>query len=186
MTPPVPGLRSRKASAPKRASVASERRKLAAEQAAVVIPRWLSGWRGELILLALVLLGIAIFITGYGVGMRDDTFHTHWFSPLRGTRAAPLAVGNVQGGVIDRSGNMPLLLTVRGLRILPSDETYALSVVRSGQAPVRCAFFGVGTGTTQVHLSCPNLPTEPSDWLITAASEKAGQPERALLRSARR
>jgi hypothetical protein len=160
--------------------VTSERTK-----AAVVIPRWLSGWRGELLLLALVLLGVAIFITGYGVGMRDDTFHTHWYSPLRGTRAAPLAVGNVQGGVIDRSGNMPLLLTVRGLRILPASEAYALSAVRGGQAPARCAFFGVGTGTTQVHLNCPNLPTEPSDWLITTAPKETGQPGKILLRSAR-
>jgi len=174
----------RKASAPKRDSATSERKKAAA-QATAVVPRWLTGWRGELILLALVLLGIAIFITGYGVGMRDDTFHTHWYSPLRGTGAAPLAVGNVQGGVIDRSGNMPLLLTVRGLQILPAGEAYALSAVRSGQAPSRCAFFGVGTGTTQVHLSCPNLPPKPSGWLITTVPKEAGQPGKILLRSAR-
>jgi len=177
----VPDRRS-----PKRVSATSEPTKTAAAQPTAVIPRWLSGWRGELLLLVLVLLGAAVFITGYGVGLRDDTFHTHWYSPLRGTHAAPLAVGNVQGGVIDRSGNMPLLLTVRGLRMPPAGEAYVLSVVRNGQAPARCAFFGVGTGTTQVHLSCPNLPPEPKGWLITTAPNEANRSGTILLRSAQR
>jgi hypothetical protein len=185
MTPAVPDLRSRKTSVTKRASAASERTKSASSQAAGVIPRWLSGWRGELVLLALVLVGIAIFFAGYGVGMRDDTFHTEWYSPLRGTSAAPLAVGSVQGGAIDRSGNTPLLVTVRGLRILPAGATYTLSVIRNGASPVRCGYFGVGTGTTQVHLSCPNLPTAPSDWLVTVTSRPAGQFGKILLRSPR-
>jgi hypothetical protein len=150
-----------------------------------VIPRWLSGWRGELILLALVLLGIAIFFAGYGVGMRDDTFHTHWYSPLRGTRAAPLAVGSVQGSTIDRSGNTPLLLTVRGLRILPDGEDYTLYVNNGDRSPKRCGFFGVGTDTTQVHLSCPNLPVEPGGWLVTTAPNEAGRLGTILLRSPR-
>jgi len=150
-----------------------------------VIPRWLSGWRGELVLLALVLVGIALFFTGYGVGMRDDTFHTDWYSPLRGTGAAPLAVGSVQGGAIDRSGNTPLLVTVRGLRILPAGAAYTLSVIRNGESPELCGHFGVGTGTTQVHLNCPNLPAEPSGWLITTAPKEAGQLGKTLLRSPR-
>ena len=124
MTPAVPDLRPRKPSVAKRASAASERTKSTASQAAGVIPRWLSGWRGELVLLALVLVGVAIFFGGYGVGMRDNTFRTEWYSPLHGTSAAPLAVGSVQGGPIDRSGNTPLLVTLRGLRILPAGAAY--------------------------------------------------------------
>ena len=150
-----------------------------------MIPRWLSGWRGELVLLVLVLLGVATFFAGYGVGMRDDTFHTDWYSPLRGTSAAPLAVGNVQGSSIDRSGNTPLLVTVRGLRILPAGEAYALFVIRSGRSPERCGLFSVGTGTTQIHLSCPNLPAGPSEWLVTTDPKQAGQLGKILLRSPR-
>jgi hypothetical protein len=185
MTPAVPDLRPRKPSVAKRASAASERTKSTASQAAGVIPRWLSGWRGELVLLALVLVGVAIFFAGYGVGMRDNTFRTEWYSPLHGTSAAPLAVGSVQGGPIDRSGNTPLLVTLRGLRILPAGAAYTLSVIRDAASPERCGYFGVGTGTTQVHLSCPNLPVEPSGWLITTASKEAGQLGKTLLRSPR-
>ena len=185
MTPAVPDPRSRKTSARKHFAAASERAKSANPQAKVVNPRCLSGWRGELALLVLVLLGVTTFFAGYGVGMRDDTFHTHWYSPLRGTGAAPLAVGNVQGGSIDRSGNTPLLVTVRGLRILPAGEAYALSVIRSGRSPERCGLFGVGAGTTQVHLNCPNLPAKPSGWIVTTDSKQPGEPGKILLRSPR-
>jgi hypothetical protein len=186
MNPAVPDRQPRKTPVAKRASIASERTESATSQATGVVPRWLSGWRGELVLLALVLVGIAIFFVGYGVGVRDDTFRTDWYSPLRGTSAAPLAVASVQGGAIDRSGNTRLLVTVRGLRILPAGATYVLSVIRNGASPEHCGYFGVGKGTTQIHLSCPNLPAAPNDWLITIAPKTAAQFGKILLRSPRR
>jgi hypothetical protein len=119
-----------------------------------------------LLLLLLLLLAIAIFFTGYGIGMRDETFGTAWYSALDGTRAAPLAVGSVQGGSIDDAGNTPLLITVRGLRVLTGGERYVLYVMRARRAPMRCGTFSVSTGATRVHLSYPGLPDEPRGWLI--------------------
>jgi hypothetical protein len=131
-----------------------------------------SHWRREVALLALVLLGVAVFSTGYATGRHDDTFRTSWYSPLQGTSAAPLTVGSVQGGPIDPVGNTPLLVTVRGLRILPANERYVLYVLDAKRVPSRCGAFFVGESTTQVKLSYPGLPKEPHGWKI--ARERKG------------
>jgi hypothetical protein len=184
MTPPVQPPKTR--SSGKGASPPSRQAPTAIPnpgQAAPVVPRWLRGWRGELVLLSLLVLALAIFFTGYWVGMRDDTFHTSWYSPLDGTRAAPLAVGSVQGGRADRSGNTPLLITVRGLKILPSAERYVLYLVRPGRESVRCGQFSVGRGTTQVHLSAAGLPVEPRHWLVARELEDASRIGTVVLRT---
>lgn len=147
--------------------------------------RLLSGWRGEVILLSLLLLGFAVFLLGYGVGAHDDTFRTSWVSPLGGTRAAPYAVGSVQGGPPDRGGNTPLLVTVRGLEILPAGERYVLYVRRFDRPTARCGEFTVGTGTTQVHLSYPGLTREPRGWLIARGPATTGGIGQILLRTTR-
>jgi hypothetical protein len=123
-------------------------------------------WRREVTLLALVLLGIVIFFAGYATGRHDDTFLTSWYSPLRGTGSAPLSVGSVQGGPIDPVGNTALLVTVRGLPILPASEHYVLYVLDAKRVPSRCGAFSVGKGTTQVKLSYPGLPKKPHGWKI--------------------
>ncbi|MGC9974699.1 MAG: hypothetical protein ABSC36_04845 [Gaiellaceae bacterium] len=114
-----------------------------------------------------------IFFAGYATGQHDNTFRTSWYAPLRGTSAAPLAVGSVQGGPIEPAGNTPLLVTVRDLRILPSNERYVLYVLYAKHAAARCGDFSVGEGTTQVHMNYPGLSTEPRGWKITR--ERQGQ-----------
>jgi hypothetical protein len=121
----------------------------------------------EVAVLGLVLLGIAVFFIGYATGRHDDTFRTSWFSPLRGTSVAPHTFGSVQGGPIDPGGNTPLLVTVRGLTILPAKERYVLYVLDAKHRASRCGAFTVGEGTTQVKLSYPGLPKEPHGWKIT-------------------
>lgn len=128
--------------------------------------------RREVVLLGLVLLGIAVFFIGYATGRHDDTFRTDWFSPLRGTDAAPLTFGSVQGGPIDPAENTPLLVTVRGLPILPAGERYVLYVLDAKHQSSPCGAFLVGEGTTRVKLSFPGLPEEPHGWKITR--EKTG------------
>ena len=143
-------------------------------------------WRREVTLLALVLLGIAIFFAGYATGRHDDTFRTSWYSPLRGTSVAPQTVGSVQGQRIDpASGNTPLLVTVRGLRILPANEYYALYVLgKHGLS--RCGEFTVGKGTTQVKLSYPGLPQKPRGWKIARERNGATGVGRIVARTASR
>jgi hypothetical protein len=126
----------------------------------------------EVAVLGLVLLGIAVFFIGYATGRHDDTFGTNWYSPLRGTIVAPHTFGSVQGGSIDPAGNTPLLVTVRGLRILPAGEHYVLYVLDARHKPLRCGAFAVGEGTTQIRLNFPGLPKEPHGWKI--AREKRG------------
>jgi hypothetical protein len=137
-------------------------------------------------LLALVLLGITIFFIGYATGRHDDTFLTSWYSPLRGAGAAPLAVGSVQGGPIDPVGNTPLLVTVRGLRILPANEHYVLYVLDAKRRLYRCGEFSVGNGTTQVKLSYPGLPKEPHGWKITRERRGTTGIGKTVARTARR
>ncbi len=130
-------------------------------------------WRREFGLLALGLLGVLIFFAGYATGQHDNTFRTSWYAPLRGTSAAPFAVGSVQGGRIEPAGNTPLLVTVRDLRILPANEHYVLYVLYAKHAAARCGDFSVGEGTTQMHMNYPGLSTEPHGWKITR--ERQGQ-----------
>ncbi|HEY5160098.1 MAG TPA: hypothetical protein VII83_03390 [Gaiellaceae bacterium] len=120
----------------------------------------------EVAVLGLVLLGIAVFFIGYATGRHDDTFGTNWYSPLRGTSVAPHTFGSVQGGSIDPAGNTPLLVTVRGLRILPANEHYVLYVLDANHKPLRCGAFAVGEGTTQIRLNFPGLPKRPHGWKI--------------------
>jgi hypothetical protein len=129
--------------------------------------------RREIVLLGLVLLGIAVFFIGYATGRSDDTFRTSWFSPLKGTSAAPQTFGSVQGGPIDPGGNTPLLVTVRGLPIPIGDEHYVLYVLDGKHKPSPCGSFSVGEGTTRVELSFPGLPKKPHGWRI--AREKIGE-----------
>lgn len=128
--------------------------------------------RREVALLGLLLLGIAIFFIGYATGRSDDTFRTSWYSPLKGTNAAPQTFGNVQGGPIDAGGNTPLLVTVRGLPSLSASEHYVLYVLNAARKPSPCGSFSVGEGTTRVELSFPGLPEEPHGWRI--ARERVG------------
>jgi hypothetical protein len=125
------------------------------------------GWRVEFTLLGLVLLGIAIFFVGYAVGMKDTTFATRWYLPLHGTEGHPGIVGSVQGGNIDPGGNTPLLMTVRGLKILPHGQRYVLyELRRGGLPPERCVLFTVDKGRTQLKTSFPGLPKQPYGWAI--------------------
>lgn len=163
---------SEDASSPARRSEARRVARKLAARSGQTVKRGQSDWRREVTLLALVLLGIAIFFAGYATGRHDDTFRTSWYSPLRGTSAAPLTVGSVQGGPIDPVGNTPLLVTVRGLRVLPANERYVLYVLDAKRVPSRCGAFSVGEGTTQVKLSYPGLPKEPHGWKI--ARERRG------------
>jgi hypothetical protein len=133
-----------------------------------------------------LLLGFVVFLLGYGVGAHDNTFRTSWFSPLDGTRAAPGAVGSVQVGPTDRGGNTPLLITVRGLEVLPAGEHYALYLLRLDRSRARCAEFTVGTGTTQVHASYPGLTRKPRGWLIARSSAVTTGAGQIVLRTAGR
>ncbi len=129
--------------------------------------------RRELVLLGLVLLGIVVFFAGYATGQHDSTFRTSWYTPLRGTSAAPHTIGSVQGGRIDQDGNTPLLVTVRGLPVLPVNQRYVLYVLDGKRKPARCGSFAVGKGTTQVKLSYPGLPTKPRGWKMARETNGA-------------
>lgn len=174
------------ASSPPRHSEAHRAADKLAAQSRRAVQSGQNNWRREVTLLALVLLGIVIFFAGYATGRHDDTFQTSWYSPLRGTGAAPLSVGSVQGGPIDPVGNTPLLVTVRGLRILPANERYVLYVLNVKRVASRCGAFSVGKGTTQVKLSYPGLPKEPFGWKIARERRGATGIGKIVARSARR
>jgi hypothetical protein len=142
-----------------------------------------AGWRGELVLLALILLGAGLFTLGYLVGAHDDTFRTSWYTPLRGTKAAPEAVGSIQGGNPDEFGNTPLVLTVRGLAPLPAGETYSLYLTRSGQPIARSAVFTGGLGAIRVRSSTTLGRDAYTGWIIVHTGPIDGHA--ILLRSTR-
>ena len=144
-------------------------------------PTAVERWR---ILLAAILAAVAIFAVGYGVGNRDDTFRTNWYMPLRGANGAPEAVGNVQGGPIDKGGNTPLTLRVRGLAELAGGQRYALFLLSPDGSLVRCGDFVVGKGMTEIRLSFPGLTSEPYGWAV-ARETATGAAGAIMLRATR-
>ena len=148
---------------------------------------WNKGLYGELVLFGLVLLAVAIFAAGYGVGNRDTTFRTAWYMPLYGiawTAEAPKAVGDVQGGPIDEAGNTPIELSVRGLALLATGDKYSLYLVLPGRTYRRCGDFTVGKGMTTVRLTVPGLAREPLGWVV-ARETAPDQMGPVLLRATR-
>jgi hypothetical protein len=141
--------------------------------------------RQELVLLGIVLLGIVLFFTGYGVGEHDTTFRTDWVKPLRGTIVAPKAVGTIQGGSIDATGNTPILITVRGLPLQHAGERYALYLTRDGKPTSPCGEFAAGEKTTQVRLSTPMLWKRFDGWEVVRIRNGKPDLERPLLRTTR-
>jgi hypothetical protein len=103
-------------------------------------------------------LVLAAFFGGYVVGNREggpsvvgSGFETVRTYRLRGTASAAEAVALIRVGTRDRGGNLPMLVTVEGLRTLPPDGYYRLGLTKAGRIVVTCGTFnsrGLSQATT--------------------------------------
>jgi Anti-sigma-K factor rskA len=89
-------------------------------------------------------LVVAAFAAGYFFGDRDEPATTPSFATEQTVvlgEDSPVAV--VRIGNPDEAGNRPMLVTVEGLRSLPTGDYYSLFMTRKGKPIVPCGTFRV-------------------------------------------
>ena len=123
---------------------------------------------GALLSLAAALALIA-FLGGYLAGRREgfsttDKVHMHATAAARGASAL------IDVGQLDRAGNWPLLVKVRGLKPLPAGGYYEMYVTRNGHRIGTCGTFRVHGASVDVRLNAPYRLSRGVGWIVTKRS----------------
>jgi hypothetical protein len=98
--------------------------------------------------LALVLIG-ATLVAAFGIGYLAGNSGSDSNEALQAENTVALAGQGTAGGEIDigardDDGNLPMLLTVHGLRKLGDGDYYRLALLKNGKPIVTCGTFNVG------------------------------------------
>jgi hypothetical protein len=112
-------------------------------------------------------LAAAAFGGGYFVGNRHQGFAAEG-SPIVMRGQAPTQFASIQVGKADASGNWPLLLRVRGLKVLPKGGYYGLYLTEGGKIGPTCGTFRVHEGLTVVQLNAPYALNRWDGWVVVA------------------
>ena len=121
--------------------------------------------------LALVLIGatlVAAFAVGYLAGNSgsdsNEALRVENTVALTGSRAG----GQIDIGARDDDGNLPMLLTVRGLRKLGEGDYYRLALVIKGKPIVTCGTFNVaGKRETAIQMLAAYDLENFDGWVVT-------------------
>ncbi|HET6642908.1 MAG TPA: anti-sigma factor, partial [Gaiellaceae bacterium] len=97
---------------------------------------------------ALALIG-ATLVAAFGVGYFAGNSGSDSNEALQIENTIPLTGSGAAGGELgigarDDDGNLPMLLTVHGLRKLKDGDYYRLALVKNGKPIVTCGTFNVG------------------------------------------
>lgn len=123
--------------------------------------------RAALLLAAALALALAAFGAGWLLGGPNDEFDVRRAVPMRSTSNAPDASGLIELGYPDDEGNWPMLVTVRGLKPLPSGGYYELLLTREGRPVAVCGSFKVRSqGATTVRLGASYDLSNFDGWVI--------------------
>jgi hypothetical protein len=87
---------------------------------------------------------------------------------MRGAAAAPDASATIDVGKRDEAGNWPMVITVRGLRTLPTGGRYLLYLTKNGRPVAWCGSFAVQDATTTVLLNAPYRFDRYEGWVVRA------------------
>lgn len=117
-------------------------------------------------------IALVAFLGGYVAGYSKDdetaSFSADKSVTLHGTSRDPGAVAVVRIGREDANGNVPMLVTVRGLRALPSSGYYTLALTKNGTPVVTCGTFRVSAGgSTTVRLAVAYEVGRFDGWVVT-------------------
>jgi ferric-dicitrate binding protein FerR (iron transport regulator) len=88
---------------------------------------------------------------------------------LHGTARQPDGVAVVKIGRTDSNGNLPMLVTVSGLKRLPDDGYYTLALTKHGRAVVACGTFRVRStnGSLTVPMTVAYNVERFDGWVVT-------------------
>ena len=110
----------------------------------------------------------ASFLGGILVGEERADFDPQFSLAVRGTGQARQAVGSLEVGERDESGNRPMILRVRGLEPLGPRGYYEVLLTEKGKRPQSCGSFVVRGERTTTFLNAPYEITRASEWVVAA------------------
>ena len=113
---------------------------------------------------AMILLGV-----GYAIGARDNPPAPVKIIAMTGPSGA---TASLELMAIDRAGNWPMTIQVKGLAPLPRGRTYALWLTKEGKLADPCGTFVVGEGTTEIPLNAPYRLKRYSGWVVVESGTK--------------
>lgn len=144
---------------------------------------WLPPRRlGAALVLAATLL-LASFAVGYFTGNNRSSGGT---DAIKVTQTIALhgegtSTGVVSVGQADADGNIPMLITVRGLAPLPEGDYYSLTLTKGGKPVVTCTTFNVGDrGTNTIDLVAAYDLSGFDGWAVTQWHAKKHDETRVL------
>jgi hypothetical protein len=118
---------------------------------------------------AVAIAATLLFGIGYAIGGRDTPPKPVQTVAMVGPSGATASIALM---AIDRAGNWPMTIEVKGLPPLPRGETYGLWLTRNGKLADPCGTFVVDTGTTEVPLNAPYHLKEYSGWVVVKSGTK--------------
>ena len=145
--------------------------------------------RRTLVLLAAALSVVAVFFAGYAVSNQRHKSGSVSSAPkvisLEGTALAPHARATLEVWH-SRDGNLPMRLSVAGLRRLPPHSYYDVYLVRKGQLEPwgLCGSFVVGASSRVMTLkfNAPYGHEKGDSWVVTRPGQGGTEPGQTVLR----
>lgn len=145
--------------------------------------------RRTLILLAAALTVVAVFFAGYAVSNQRNgnskSVNAAKVISLKGTALAPRARATLEVWH-SRHGNLPMQLSVVGLRKLPPHTYYDVYLVRNGQLEPwgLCGSFVVGASSRVLTLkfNAPYGHQKGDSWVVTRPGQGGTEPGQTVLR----
>jgi hypothetical protein len=143
-------------------------------------PSWLPRRRLGAALSLAATIAVVAFLGGYLAGFRhNDDFSSTREVAMQGTAAAPGARGLIKLGASDEGGNLPMVVTVRGLSRLSGRAYYELFLTRNGKPIAPCGGFNVKAGTTTLKFTVPYSLKRFDGWVVTRVDPGAAENSRA-------
>jgi hypothetical protein len=126
--------------------------------------------RRRTVLMLAASLALAIFAVGWLGGEHQQTATVDRTLTLSGAGGASATLDVYS---VDKAGNWPMKMSVKGLPELPQGKTYALWLTKNGKLESPCGTFAVGPGTTTVRLNAPYHLREYSGWVVVRSGTSA-------------
>ena len=119
--------------------------------------------RRRTVLMLAASLALVIFAVGWLGGEHQKTGTVERTVTMNGAGGARASLDVY---TVDKAGNWPMKMSVKGLPELPTGQTYALWLTKDGKLESPCGTFSVGPGTTTVRLNAPYHLKEYSGWVV--------------------
>lgn len=130
-------------------------------------PSWLPRRRLGAALSLAAAIALVAFLGGYVAGLNKNDFDPTREVVMQGAGAEADASALIKLGATDAAGNLPMVVTVRGLPRLSGRDYYELFLTRSGKPVASCGTFNVEAGTTTLEFTVPYSLRRFDGWVVT-------------------